>query len=248
MTTITPQGARHRAARRPSTPLTVALSGQGARRGIAAFASSGLLLTMAATSAAAAPESSALPNVDISAATSEALTAMVTRRRAGHRGRLPDRRAHRDRRARRGRRRRGRPGARAGSGPRRRHLRHRPADRQHRPPVHRHPVRLRRRHPGRLRLLRLHPVRLRAGRHLAAPLVLRPGQRRLPGLRRGGPPRRPRLGPRSRRHLHRQRPAHRRPQPGHRAVREPDLHLEPRLHPGSLSEPLQLHPTARPSS
>lgn len=78
MTTITPQGARHRAARRPSTPLTVALSGQGARRGIAAFASSGLVLTMAATSAAATPESSALPNVDISAATSEALTAMVT--------------------------------------------------------------------------------------------------------------------------------------------------------------------------
>jgi cell wall-associated NlpC family hydrolase len=78
VTTMTPQGARHRAARRPSTPLTVALSGQGARRGIAAFASSGLVLTMAATSAAATPESSALPNVDISAATSEALTAMVT--------------------------------------------------------------------------------------------------------------------------------------------------------------------------
>ncbi|WP_123920122.1 C40 family peptidase [Georgenia muralis] len=75
---MTPQGARHRAARRPSTPLTVALSGQGARRGIAAVASSGLILTMAATSASAAPQTSALPNVDISAATSEALTAMVT--------------------------------------------------------------------------------------------------------------------------------------------------------------------------
>ncbi|WP_454778540.1 C40 family peptidase [Georgenia muralis] len=70
--------ARHRAALRPSTPLTVALEGVPVRRGLAAMASSGLVLTMAATSATATPEASSLPNVDVRAATSEALTAMVT--------------------------------------------------------------------------------------------------------------------------------------------------------------------------
>ena len=80
--TTTVNGARHRAARRPSTPLSSfgqSLTGPAARRGLAAAASSGLVLTMAATSAGAATgTSSAMPKVDISSVTAEALTAMVT--------------------------------------------------------------------------------------------------------------------------------------------------------------------------
>jgi cell wall-associated NlpC family hydrolase len=79
--TPTVTGARHRAARRPSTPLTSLVSGPGARRSLLTVASSGLALTMAATTAAAAPQSSttqALPQVDVTSLTSKALTAMVT--------------------------------------------------------------------------------------------------------------------------------------------------------------------------
>ena len=79
--TPTVPGARHRAARRPSTPLTALVSGPGARRSLLTVASSGLALTMAATPAAAAPQSSttqALPQVDVTSLTSEALSALVT--------------------------------------------------------------------------------------------------------------------------------------------------------------------------
>jgi len=79
--TPTVPGARHRAARRPSTPLTALVSGPGARRSLLTVASSGLALTMAATTAAAAPQSSttqALPQVDVTSLTSEALSALVT--------------------------------------------------------------------------------------------------------------------------------------------------------------------------
>ncbi|WP_448073935.1 C40 family peptidase [Georgenia yuyongxinii] len=72
--------ARHRRARRPSTPLTDLgrRTGPGARRGLATVASSGLVLTIAASSATAAgPDSTALPRVDVSAA-AEAVTAMIT--------------------------------------------------------------------------------------------------------------------------------------------------------------------------
>ncbi|MPV38738.1 C40 family peptidase [Georgenia subflava] len=80
MTSTTTTGARHRAARRPSTPLTSLVSGPTARRGLLTVASSGLVLTMAATTASAAPEgtTTALPQVDVTSLTSEALTAMVT--------------------------------------------------------------------------------------------------------------------------------------------------------------------------
>ncbi|MFH5821479.1 C40 family peptidase [Georgenia sp. AZ-5] len=74
--------ARHRAARRPSTPLTTLghrIGAPDARRGLATVATSGLVLGMAATSAAAAgPEATALPRVDVSAAAAEAVTAMIT--------------------------------------------------------------------------------------------------------------------------------------------------------------------------
>ncbi|TRW44568.1 C40 family peptidase [Georgenia yuyongxinii] len=73
--------ARHRRACRPSTPLTELgqRMGPGARRGLATVASSGLVLTIAASSATAAgSESTALPRVDISAAAAEAVTAMIT--------------------------------------------------------------------------------------------------------------------------------------------------------------------------
>lgn len=66
--------ARHRAVRRP-----VVWSGSGAqvRRSVAVMASSGLVLTMAGTSASAA-EVAAVPRVDVSAAIAPALDAMVT--------------------------------------------------------------------------------------------------------------------------------------------------------------------------
>jgi peptidoglycan DL-endopeptidase CwlO len=78
---MTAARARHRAARRPSTPLSSLVSGPAARRSLLTVASSGLAITMAATTAAAAPESGstqALPQVDATSLTSEALSAMVT--------------------------------------------------------------------------------------------------------------------------------------------------------------------------
>ncbi|KAE8764828.1 C40 family peptidase [Georgenia thermotolerans] len=80
MSTSASVTARHRRACRPSTPLTdfgERLSGTGARRGLATVATSGLVLSLAATSASAA-ETSALPRVDVSAAAAEAVTAMIT--------------------------------------------------------------------------------------------------------------------------------------------------------------------------
>ena len=80
--TVTTTGARHRAACRPTTPLTMlgqAVTGPTARRGMFAAASSGLALTMAASSAIAAPEgaTSALPQVDVSALSSQARGALT---------------------------------------------------------------------------------------------------------------------------------------------------------------------------
>ncbi|WP_255411513.1 C40 family peptidase [Georgenia sp. SYP-B2076] len=79
-TTMT--GARHRVARRPSTPLTTfgqRLAGSNVRRGVAAVASSGLVLTMAATAAGATTnQAAAQPKADVSSVTAEAMTAMVT--------------------------------------------------------------------------------------------------------------------------------------------------------------------------
>jgi peptidoglycan DL-endopeptidase CwlO len=79
--TVTAARARHRAARRPSTPLTSLVSGPAARRSLLTVASSGLAITMAASTATAAPQSGstqALPQVDVTSLTSEALSAMVT--------------------------------------------------------------------------------------------------------------------------------------------------------------------------
>ncbi|WP_413451328.1 NlpC/P60 family protein [Georgenia phoenicis] len=78
--TVTTPGARHRAACRPTTPLTAlgqAVAGPAARRGMLVAASSGLALTMAASSAVAAPEGSSLPQVDVSALSSQARTALT---------------------------------------------------------------------------------------------------------------------------------------------------------------------------
>lgn len=80
--TVTSTGARHRAACRPITPLTAlgqAVTGPAARRGMLVAASSGLALTMAASTAVAAPEgsTSALPQVDVSALSSQARTALT---------------------------------------------------------------------------------------------------------------------------------------------------------------------------
>lgn len=66
---------RHRAACKPLTPLTAfgeAVTGNAARRGFVVAATSGLAISMAATNAVAAPESSALPQVDVSAVSAEA--------------------------------------------------------------------------------------------------------------------------------------------------------------------------------
>ncbi|MEE6281418.1 C40 family peptidase [Georgenia sunbinii] len=80
--TVTSIGARHRAAARPTTPLTVlgqVVTGSSARRGMVVAASSGLALTMAASTAIAAPEgsTSALPQVDVSALSSQARGALT---------------------------------------------------------------------------------------------------------------------------------------------------------------------------
>lgn len=78
--TVTTPGARHRAACRPTTPLTAigqAVAGPAARRGMLVAASSGLALTMAASTAVAAPEGSSLPQVDVSALSSQARTALT---------------------------------------------------------------------------------------------------------------------------------------------------------------------------
>ncbi|MPV35900.1 C40 family peptidase [Georgenia subflava] len=81
MTTSTTLGGRHRAARRPNTPLSILLtSSPSARRGLMTVATSGLVLTMAATTATAAPDSSttALPEVDVTSLTDAARNALVT--------------------------------------------------------------------------------------------------------------------------------------------------------------------------
>lgn len=73
--------ARHRAEVRPSTPLSLLADNitPSTRRGFAAVASSGLVLTMAATSATAAGTAdAALPAVDSTASVAEAATAMLT--------------------------------------------------------------------------------------------------------------------------------------------------------------------------
>lgn len=78
--TVTTPGARHRAACRPTTPFTAigqAVAGPAARRGMLVAASSGLALTMAASTAVAAPEGSSLPQVDVSALSSQARTALT---------------------------------------------------------------------------------------------------------------------------------------------------------------------------
>ncbi|PYG00962.1 Cell wall-associated hydrolase, NlpC family [Georgenia satyanarayanai] len=78
--TATMPGARHRAACRPTTPFTTigqAVAGPAARRGMLVAASSGLALTMAASTAVAAPEGSSLPQVDVSALSSQARTALT---------------------------------------------------------------------------------------------------------------------------------------------------------------------------
>ncbi|WP_230976506.1 C40 family peptidase [Georgenia wutianyii] len=78
--TVISTGARHRAACRPTTPFTAfgqAVTGTAARRGMLVAASSGLALTMAASTAVAAPEGSALPQVDVSALSSQARTALT---------------------------------------------------------------------------------------------------------------------------------------------------------------------------
>lgn len=78
--TVTTTGPRHRAACRPITPLTAlgqAVTGPAARRGMLVAASSGLALTMAASTAVAAPEGSSLPQVDVSALSNQARTALT---------------------------------------------------------------------------------------------------------------------------------------------------------------------------
>ncbi|ACQ79144.1 NLP/P60 protein [Beutenbergia cavernae DSM 12333] len=79
-------GARHRAARRPSTPLdafgatiTESITGPVGRRTAVAVASSGLILGIAAPSASAAPqETVALPEVNVASLTQDARDALAT--------------------------------------------------------------------------------------------------------------------------------------------------------------------------
>ncbi len=74
--------ARHRAARRPSTPLTTlgrtvaGSAGVVSRRSAVIAASSGLVLTVAAPVAIAAPDTSALPAVDVQSLTQQARLAL----------------------------------------------------------------------------------------------------------------------------------------------------------------------------
>ncbi|MFD1717252.1 C40 family peptidase [Georgenia deserti] len=78
MSDVTTRG-RHRAAVRPRTPL--AQLSFSPRRSVLTLASSGLALTMAASSAAAAPENTttqAQPQADIAAITDEARASLVT--------------------------------------------------------------------------------------------------------------------------------------------------------------------------
>ncbi|WP_149203831.1 C40 family peptidase [Actinotalea subterranea] len=84
--TVSPQRARHRAARRPVTPLDdLALAATGSlatvgRRSAVVAASGGLVMTMALPAAAAPAEgpANALPAVDVSALTAEARAALAT--------------------------------------------------------------------------------------------------------------------------------------------------------------------------
>jgi len=71
--------ARHRAARRPSTPLSSigrTVAGSVSRRSALIAASSGLVLTVAAPVAIAAPDTSALPAVDVQSLTQQARLAL----------------------------------------------------------------------------------------------------------------------------------------------------------------------------
>lgn len=71
--------ARHRAARRPSTPLSSigrTVAGSVSRRSALIAASSGLVLTVAAPAAIAAPDTSALPAVDVQSLTQQARLAL----------------------------------------------------------------------------------------------------------------------------------------------------------------------------
>ena len=84
----------------------------------------------------------------------------------------------------------------------------------------RHAIRVGRREPGGLRLLRPRGVRLRAGRRLASALHGRPVEHGRARVAQRSPARRPRVlrRPRPRRHLHRRRPVH--PRAAHRRRRE----------------------------
>jgi len=71
--------ARHRAARRPSTPLSSigrTVAGSVSRRSALIAASSGLVLTVSAPVAIAAPDTSALPAVDVQSLTQQARLAL----------------------------------------------------------------------------------------------------------------------------------------------------------------------------
>ncbi|GAA1634475.1 C40 family peptidase [Georgenia ruanii] len=79
MTISTTTDAKHRAARRPSTPLTTLTA--GTRRGLAAIAASGLVLTAAATGATAATagaDTVAAPKADVAAAAQKAAAVVTT--------------------------------------------------------------------------------------------------------------------------------------------------------------------------
>ncbi|MEE6274156.1 C40 family peptidase [Georgenia sp. MJ206] len=81
--TVTTTGARHRAARRPLTPLSTfgqAVTGPVARRGMVVAASSGLAITMAASTAIASTDgtTTALPSVDVASLAGEARAALST--------------------------------------------------------------------------------------------------------------------------------------------------------------------------
>lgn len=75
-----PSHARHRAARRPATPLTTftrRASGPTPRRAALAVAGSGLALAVLAPGAVAAPDAVALPAVDVNALAREARAALA---------------------------------------------------------------------------------------------------------------------------------------------------------------------------
>ncbi|MPV39163.1 hypothetical protein GB881_19355, partial [Georgenia subflava] len=71
-------GARHRAARRPAAQLFSLVPGPATRRGLLTVASSSLVLTMAATTATAAPTATMRPRADVTTISADAVSAMVT--------------------------------------------------------------------------------------------------------------------------------------------------------------------------